>query len=168
MWAWCFPFNYSHYIGDSGADFDVASAISDSDTVWIVRPQPVLKTLSPFFVAPLGATKKRQSFLSNRQRRKDGTFCASELAGIEPTPPAPKGAGYVRLDHSATGATTVIRTKPISASCSLVPLRICAFKLLAPWRPMELGSCTSPLLSLPSMKAELRNFLGWCTLSLLP
>jgi hypothetical protein len=25
-----------------------------------------------------------------------------ELAGIEPTPPAPKGAGYVRLDHSAT------------------------------------------------------------------
>ncbi len=38
----------------------------------------------------------------NRQRRKEGTFCASELAGIEPTPPAPKGAGYVRLDHSAT------------------------------------------------------------------
>ncbi len=30
-------------------------------------------------------------------------FCASELAGIEPTPPAPKGAGYVRLDHSGTG-----------------------------------------------------------------
>jgi hypothetical protein len=26
----------------------------------------------------------------------------SELAGIEPTPPASKGAGYVRLDHSAT------------------------------------------------------------------
>jgi hypothetical protein len=25
-----------------------------------------------------------------------------ELAVIEPTPPAPKGAGYVRLDHSAT------------------------------------------------------------------
>jgi hypothetical protein len=32
----------------------------------------------------------------------EGTFCASEWAGIEPTPPAPKGAGYVRLDHSAT------------------------------------------------------------------
>ncbi len=27
-------------------------------------------------------------------------FCASELAGIEPTPPAPKGAGYVRLATS--------------------------------------------------------------------
>ncbi len=26
------------------------------------------------------------SFISNRQWRKDGTFCASELAGIEPTP----------------------------------------------------------------------------------
>ncbi len=42
------------------------------------------------------------NFISNRQRRKEGTFCASELAGIEPTPPAPKGAGYVLLDHSAT------------------------------------------------------------------
>ncbi len=40
------------------------------------------------------------SFISNRQRRKEGTFCASELAEIELTPPAPKGAVYVRLDHS--------------------------------------------------------------------
>jgi hypothetical protein len=47
-------------------------------------------------------SKKGLSFISNRQRRKEGTFCESELAGIEPTPPAPKGAGYVRLDHSAT------------------------------------------------------------------
>jgi hypothetical protein len=46
--------------------------------------------------------KKGLSFISNRQRRNEGTFCASELAGIEPTPPAPKGAGYIRLDHSAT------------------------------------------------------------------
>jgi hypothetical protein len=29
--------------------------------------------------------KKGLSFISNRQRRKEGTFCASELAGIEPT-----------------------------------------------------------------------------------
>jgi hypothetical protein len=29
------------------------------------------------------------------------------LAGIEPTPPAPKGAGYVRLDHSATVGTFI-------------------------------------------------------------
>ena len=35
-------------------------------------------------------------------------------------------------------------------------------KPLAPWRPMELGSCTSPLLSLPSMLAELRTSLGRC------
>jgi hypothetical protein len=46
--------------------------------------------------------KKGLSFISNRHRRNEGTFSASELAGIEPTPPAPKGAGYVRLDHSAT------------------------------------------------------------------
>jgi hypothetical protein len=49
------------------------------------------------------------SFISTRQRRKESTFCALELAGIEPTPPAPKGAGYVRLDHSATvGAEWII------------------------------------------------------------
>jgi hypothetical protein len=41
--------------------------------------------------------KKGLSLISNRQRRKEGTFSASELAGIEPTPPAPKGAGYVLL-----------------------------------------------------------------------
>jgi hypothetical protein len=28
------------------------------------------------------------SFISSRQRQKEGTFSASELAGIEPTPPA--------------------------------------------------------------------------------
>jgi hypothetical protein len=48
------------------------------------------------------SNKKGLSFISNRQRWKEGTFCASELAEIEPTPPAPKGAGYVRLDHLAT------------------------------------------------------------------
>ncbi len=36
---------------------------------------------------------KGLSFISNRQRRKEGTFCASELAGIEPTPPAPEEQG---------------------------------------------------------------------------
>jgi hypothetical protein len=34
--------------------------------------------------------KKGLSFMSYRQRRKEGTFGASELAGIEPTPPAPE------------------------------------------------------------------------------
>jgi hypothetical protein len=37
--------------------------------------------------------RKGLSFISNRQRRKEGTFCASELAGIEPTPPAPVEQG---------------------------------------------------------------------------
>ncbi len=45
----------------------------------------------------------------NRQRRKEGTFSASELAGIEPTPPAPKGAGYVHLDRSATASINLSR-----------------------------------------------------------
>jgi hypothetical protein len=39
--------------------------------------------------------KKGLSFISNRQRRKEGTFCASELAGIEPTPPAPEEQGII-------------------------------------------------------------------------
>jgi hypothetical protein len=30
------------------------------------------------------------SFISNRQRRKEGKFCPSQLAGIEPNTPAPK------------------------------------------------------------------------------
>jgi hypothetical protein len=47
--------------------------------------------------------QKGLSFISNRQRRKEGTFCASELAGIDPTPDRPKRAGYARLDLSATG-----------------------------------------------------------------
>jgi hypothetical protein len=33
------------------------------------------------------------SFASNRQRRREVTFCASELAGIEPTPPATEEQG---------------------------------------------------------------------------
>ena len=60
------------------------------------------------------------------------------------------------------GATTVTPTKLLWTWCSLVPLRICTFKPLTPWRPMELGSCTSPLLSLPSMLAELRTSLDGC------
>jgi hypothetical protein len=37
--------------------------------------------------------EKGLSFISYRQWRKEGTFCASELAGIEPTPPAPENKG---------------------------------------------------------------------------
>jgi hypothetical protein len=38
-------------------------------------------------------THFRAKLRSNRQRRKEGTFCASELAGIEPTPPAHEEQG---------------------------------------------------------------------------
>jgi hypothetical protein len=38
--------------------------------------------------------KKRLIFISNRQRQKEGTFCASELAGIEPSPAHSSRAGY--------------------------------------------------------------------------
>ncbi len=38
-------------------------------------------------------SKKGLSFISNRQRQKEGTYCASGLAGIEPTPPAPEEQG---------------------------------------------------------------------------
>jgi hypothetical protein len=40
---------------------------------------------------PCPLHQKGLSFISNRQRRNEGTFCASELAEIEPTPTAPKG-----------------------------------------------------------------------------
>ncbi len=35
-----------------------------------------------------------------RQRQKEGTFCASELAGIEPTPARSGRAGFARLNLS--------------------------------------------------------------------
>ncbi len=48
----------------------------------------------------LRTLKKGLSFISNRKRRKEGTYCASELDGIEPTPPASERAGYARhLKH---------------------------------------------------------------------
>ncbi len=47
-------------------------------------------------------SKMGLSFISNRRRRKEGTFCAAELAGIEPTPAHSRRAVYVRLNLSAT------------------------------------------------------------------
>jgi hypothetical protein len=43
--------------------------------------------------------KKELSFISNRQRRKEGTFCASDLVGVSgyrTHTARPKGAGYAR------------------------------------------------------------------------
>ncbi len=55
---------------------------------------------------------KGLSFISNRQRRKEGTFRASGLAGIEPTPARSGRAGYARLNLSATaGVITYYHSK---------------------------------------------------------
>jgi hypothetical protein len=45
------------------------------------------------------------SFISIRQRRKEGMFCALRSAGIEPTPALSGRAGYVSLNLSATAGT---------------------------------------------------------------
>ena len=52
---------YPHYIGNRGADFDVASAISDPDSVWIVRPQLYFQCT----VRPLNAVKGRYNRYSD-------------------------------------------------------------------------------------------------------
>ncbi len=38
-------------------------------------------------------SEKGWDIISNRKRRKEGTICASELAGIKPTPPTPEEQG---------------------------------------------------------------------------
>ena len=52
---------YPHYIGNRGADFDVTSAISDPDSVWIVRPQLYFQCT----VRPLNAVKGRYNRYSD-------------------------------------------------------------------------------------------------------
>jgi hypothetical protein len=56
--------------------------------------------------------KKGLSFISNRQRRKEGTLRASGLAGIEPTSARPNGAGYARLNLSATAGQKKLENLP--------------------------------------------------------
>ena len=46
--------HYHHYIGDSGADYDVATSISDPDSMWIVRPQLFFSCT----LRPLNANKR--------------------------------------------------------------------------------------------------------------
>ena len=65
--------------------------------------------------------KKGLSFISNRQRRKEGTFCASELAGIEPTPPAPEEQGMPALptrlrEGMCLGSSAVELALPLNAA----------------------------------------------------
>jgi hypothetical protein len=79
--------------------------------------------------------KKGLSFISNRQRRKEGTFCAVELAGIEPTPAHSRRAGYACLSLSATGgidndcfAIVVLEATPEnSIDCEIRITKQCLF-----------------------------------------
>jgi hypothetical protein len=54
-------------------------------------------------------TRKGPCFISNRQRRKHGTFCASELAGIKPTPPAPEEQGMPAFANQARGGEVLVK-----------------------------------------------------------
>ncbi len=65
--------------------------------------------------------QKGLSFISNRQWRKEGTFSASGLAGIEPTPARSNGAGYARLSLSATAvhSSTTERRNIRCRACSM-------------------------------------------------
>ncbi len=58
------------------------------------------------------SSKKGLSFISNRQRRKEGTFCASGLAGIEPTPPAPVEQGMRPSPTTAANPVGTLRLGP--------------------------------------------------------
>jgi hypothetical protein len=72
--------------------------------------------------------KKGLSFISNRQRRKEGTFCASELAGIEPTPAHSRRVGYARLNLSATATYLQFVQKRIDATICKVSKTIFKFR----------------------------------------
>jgi hypothetical protein len=58
---------------------------------------------------------KGLNFISNRQRRKEGTFCASELAGIEPTPARSGRQGMPTLTSRLRGAFQVLYLLPITS-----------------------------------------------------
>ena len=72
---------YPHYIGDRGADYDVASSISDQDSMWIVCPQHFFKCT----LRPLNATK--HDMLAGQRISLGG--CHSFRASLTATPPLP-------------------------------------------------------------------------------
>ena len=45
------------------------------------------------------SVKKVLSFISNHQQLKEGMFCGSDQAGIEPTQPAPQEQGMSTLTN---------------------------------------------------------------------
>ncbi len=62
---------------------------------------------------------KGLSFISNCQRRKEGTFSVSELARIEPTPARSGRAGYAHLNLSATGGMPMFLFGGVSSFISI-------------------------------------------------
>ena len=55
--------------------------------------------------------KKGLSFISNRQRRNDGTFGASALAVIEPTTPAPEEQDMPAFCYLGEGGANNVNCK---------------------------------------------------------
>jgi hypothetical protein len=53
-------------------------------------------------------SKKGLSFISNRQRRKEGTFCCVGVGGDRTHASRPGGAGYARLSQLICISTLVI------------------------------------------------------------
>ncbi len=100
------------------------------------------------------AKKKGLSFISNRQQRKEGMFCASELAGIEPTPARSIRAVYARLNLSGclsySDAISVIQENHryishinLGYATLVMPLSILVYATL------QFGICHLPFWSMP-------------------
>jgi hypothetical protein len=71
--------------------------------VQLIRPVSTIKGYLKVSKAVLVYTVQGLSFVWNRQRRKEGTYCASESAEIKYTSPAPQEQGMPALINSATG-----------------------------------------------------------------
>ncbi len=89
----------------------------------------------PLEKVPFTRLKKGLSFISNRHRRKEGTFCASELAGIEPTPAHSRRVGYACLNLSATATSlgytlhrSRVTSSPLFSSSYLLCFGLKVFK----------------------------------------
>jgi hypothetical protein len=96
-----------HMIGMKLTDFGivmispaVSCQASGYDSAWhfidfMLNSPEASKGCTKIPILPVSIKVKENGlgFISNRQRRNEGTSCASELAGIEPTPPAPEEQG---------------------------------------------------------------------------
>ena len=71
--------------------YDIVGNIVGRDTVLANRTYDIVRPI----VYDVVCQTKGLSFISNRQRRKEGTLRASGLAGIEPTPARSVRAGYI-------------------------------------------------------------------------